>query len=478
MKIRHCLSALILSWSASRAPGAVINIPQSALLPLGDPGITPWVAGDAGIDGPTTVELIAEVTGTAVANSLLLDIQNNGFPTPTGGVTDDVIVFGPDAVPGAMATVDIPSTCGIALFHDVYDETGAFLSGPDGILNENPVPGTSDAYLNSDTAKNYTGEGRRQLVKYYVVSPAHSYQFTSQWGTVTQLGSGYRAFLFLDDDHSPNYDYDDIIAGIVAPPCLGDAECGDNDACTGEETCVEGVCQARPHVLCDDGNFCNGAEVCAAGICGPGIPPTCDDSIPCTVDSCINNECVHAPNNQVCAEDGIFCNGTESCDGTVGCVSSGNPCEASAICDEEDDLCRVCENSEDCDDGNSCTTGHACVEGSCVAGTPVDCSGAESECVVAACDPAGAVGNCDTLTPMPDGTGCDDGDECTADDECHSGACHGLTLHGLAQWSEFAACMTNPDAPLEPGCACWDSDSDGDVDLQDAGAFQNSMAAP
>ena len=441
--------------------------------------MTPWVAGQAGLNGSTTVKLIAEVTGTAVANSFLLDIQNNGFPAPpTGGVTDDVVVFGPGVAPGAMATVDIPATCGIALFHDVYDETGEFLSGPNGILNENPVPGTSDAYLNSDTAKNYTSQGRRQLVKYYLVSPAHTYQFTSQWDTVTLLGSGYRAFLFLDDDHSPNYDYDDIIIGVVAPPCINDGDCDDNDACTGEETCVDGVCQAGPSVVCDDGNFCNGTEVCAAGICGPGIPPNCDDNIPCTADSCTSNGCIHAPNHPACPDDGFFCNGTESCDEAVGCVSSGNPCEAGAVCDEEDDLCRVCEVVADCDDENPCTVGHACVNGSCTAGTPVDCSAAQTECVAAACDPVGAVGNCDTLTPMPDGTGCDDGDDCTSGDECHGGECHGELPYGLDQWSEFAGCLHGPAVVAESQCHCWDLNSDGHVDLQDASAFQNLRSAP
>ncbi len=524
MKVWHCLSALAFAALAQVAAGQVINIPQSALLPLGDPGTSSWIASDAGLDGTTNLKLIAEVTGTAVANSFLLDVQNDGFPT-VGGTTNDVVVFGPAAVPGATATVEIPSTCGISLFHDVYDATGEFLSGPDGILNENPVFGTSDAYLCSDTSKSYTAEGRRQMVKYYPVSPAHSYKFTSQWGTVTQLGSGYRLFLFLDDDHTPNYDYDDMIIGVIAPPCVGNIDCNDNDVCNGEETCLSGVCQEGQPILCDDGDFCNGAETCVNGICGPGTPPTCSDGNVCTVDSCAENACVHAPNNAMCPNDGLFCNGVESCDPVFGCISSGNPCDVGAICDEDDDVCRNCQNDPDCDDGNPCTVGHACIEGVCQPGAPVNCTPFNTQCTIVSCDSHGEPGNCDITTPKPNGTGCDDGlfctvndacsagnctgtpkdcsalsnecnqgvcneaadacqaqplggetvcndgDECTVGDACVEGNCQGLVPAGLAQWADLADCMSGPDWIIFPECECHDLNADGRLDLRDAEQF-------
>lgn len=478
MKSRRYLSACILACWVPLASGA-INIPQSALLPLGEPGMVPWVAGDAGFNGSTTLKLIAEVTGTAIANSLLLDIQNNGFPAPpTGGVTDDIVVFGPDAVPGAMITIDVPPDSNFAIFHDVYDETGQFLSGPNGILNENPVPGTSDAYLNSNSTLNYSIVGHRQLVKYYLVSPAHSYQFTSQWGTVTQLGSGYRAFLFLDDDHSPNYDYDDMIVGVVAPPCVTNEECSDNDACNGEETCVEGVCLIGEPIVCDDGIFCNGTEPCLDGVCQPSVPRTCDDGIACTDDSCEGEQCVHVPNDDHCPDDGIFCNGTESCDGIFGCVSSGNPCKVGVPCDEVGDLCGVCHHDEDCADDNPCTVGHACADGECVSGAPVDCSGAGSECIVASCHPAGEVGNCDVLTPLPDGTDCDDGNECSSADTCESGVCHEAHIYELAHWIELVACLDGPNQGVVIECECWDLDGDDHVDLHDVGVFLDLFSTP
>lgn len=525
MELRHQISAAIVALATSAAFSQVINIPQSTLLPLGDPGMTSWLAQEAGLIGSTDMRLIAEVTGTAVANSMLLDIQNDGFPG-VDGTTNDFVVFQASDIPGAVATVDIPPDCSVAIFHDVYDENGEFLAGPDGILNVNSEPGTSDAYLCSNTQHNYTGEGRRQLIKYFLVSPAHSYQFTSQWGTVTQLGSGYRAFLFFDDDHSPNYDYDDIIVGVIALPCANDDNCVDSDLCNGAETCVEGFCLAGTQVICDDGSFCNGVEVCHEGICEPGTPPTCDDAVACTLDSCAENACMHIPNDDLCSTNELFCDGIESCDALLGCVSSGDPCAVGEICDEENDRCRNCQTDADCDDFSPCTVGEACIEGACIAGVLVDCSQNGDQCNLSSCDPLGEEGNCDRVEPVEnggscdddqfctegevcqsgacaggssrdcshlndqcnagvcdeetdaclsqpfdDGTACNDGDGCTTGDACLSGTCQGEVLYGLAQWAALTTCLESPDNGISESCACFDVNEDLRIDLEDVVNF-------
>ena len=67
---------------------------------------------------------------------------------------------------------------------------------------------------------------------------------------------------------------------------------------------------------CDDGVYCNGVETCdpEAG-CQAGSPP--------------------------CADDGEYCNGVESCNEEAdACVSSGDPCEENELCSEEDDTCK------------------------------------------------------------------------------------------------------------------------------------------
>jgi hypothetical protein len=69
-----------------------------------------------------------------------------------------------------------------------------------------------------------------------------------------------------------------------------------------------------------------------AGAGGEGSPPPlagaepcnddsqCGDGIDCTVDSCDlkRGRCVHAPDDSVC-DDGVYCDGVETCDATLGC---------------------------------------------------------------------------------------------------------------------------------------------------------------
>jgi len=138
------------------------------------------------------------------------------------------------------------------------------------------------------------------------------------------------------------------------------ADCTDNDACNGIETCVTGSCQAGTAPNCDDGNVCTNdsclaasgcvhvnntaacsdgnacttADTCAGGACVGGPPPSCDDGNLCTSDSCnTGSGCVHANNTLPCG-DGLFCNGNEVCGG--GSCQPGVPVN--------------------CGDGVSCTT--------------------------------------------------------------------------------------------------------------------------
>ncbi len=136
--------------------------------------------------------------------------------------------------------------------------------------------------------------------------------------------------------------------------------CGDGLFCNGAETCsVTLGCQAGSdpcpgqdcdeagdvcvactvNAQCDDGVFCNGAEICSGGTCQTGLAPNCDDGITCTTDSCneSTDACDHAPNNAAC-NDGLFCNGTETCSVTLGCQAGTDPC-AGQQCNESNDTC-------------------------------------------------------------------------------------------------------------------------------------------
>jgi hypothetical protein len=47
----------------------------------------------------------------------------------------------------------------------------------------------------------------------------------------------------------------------------------------------------------------------------------------------------------------------------------------------------------------------------------------------------------------------------------------------LYDYATFEACITGPDGGLgDPPCVCFDLDADGDVDLDDVGAFQRSFS--
>jgi subtilisin family serine protease len=100
----------------------------------------------------------------------------------------------------------------------------------------------------------------------------------------------------------------------IAPPCLSDAACSDNNACNGIETCRSGSCVAGTPLNCDDanpctadacdplvgclhtpaangtacsdGNACTVGDTCQAGVCAGGAAVNCDDGDACTTDTC------------------------------------------------------------------------------------------------------------------------------------------------------------------------------------------------
>jgi hypothetical protein len=96
---------------------------------------------------------------------------------------------------------------------------------------------------------------------------------------------------------------------------------------------------------CDDGNPCNGIETCwNDGFCRAGELLDCDDGIACTGDVCDPVfGCIRVLQDDRCA-DGDFCNGTEICDITLGCVAGTDPCDdgdilTTDICDPTSDTC-------------------------------------------------------------------------------------------------------------------------------------------
>ncbi len=173
--------------------------------------------------------------------------------------------------------------------------------------------------------------------------------------------------------------------------CVSAADCDDSAFCNGDETCsAENTCDAgtapcaegescdeetdecvdscTDDASCDDGLFCTGVESCGSnGLCSATGNPcdeaageTCNDetdscdapAVDCTSNGdceadqeCIDNVCVDivipdCNSNGDCPDDGLFCNGTESCNtNSFNCESSGDPCAEGETCNEATDAC-------------------------------------------------------------------------------------------------------------------------------------------
>ena len=81
-----------------------------------------------------------------------------------------------------------------------------------------------------------------------------------------------------------------------------------------------------------------------------------------------------------------------------------------------------------CYDASSCTQHNGiCHAGTCSGGAPVVCPTLDQCHQPGQCDPA--TGACINM-PMPDGTTCQDGNPCTANDVCMTGTCVPGTAYG------------------------------------------------
>ncbi len=68
--------------------------------------------------------------------------------------------------------------------------------------------------------------------------------------------------------------------------------------------------------LCDDGLFCNGSESCDVALgCEAGTPVPVDDGVVCTDDSCdaVGDMLLTLATASI-GDEGLFCNASETCD--------------------------------------------------------------------------------------------------------------------------------------------------------------------
>ncbi|HPM77117.1 MAG TPA: formylglycine-generating enzyme family protein, partial [bacterium] len=171
-----------------------------------------------------------------------------------------------------------------------------------------------------------------------------------------------------DDDDDNDTDDDDTADDDTGDDDTGGDDTGDDDTGDDDTTVCEGclidevcyndletnpanVCEIcdvsqstdswsdNDGVTCDDGVFCNGADTCDAGSC------SAHTGNPCLGGDACNNTCNEgtedclSPDTIPC-DDGVFCNGVDLCDGAGECEHPGNPCDSlREYCSEDDGEC-------------------------------------------------------------------------------------------------------------------------------------------
>jgi hypothetical protein len=222
-------------------------------------------------------------------------------------------------------------------------------------------------HVKSDLTPLFSGSGSGTL------------QIRVHFNTVDSIANGFAGF-FVDD----------VTVTGKTKSCASDAECSDN-------------------------LFCNGVETCTDGKCLNGPAPNCDDAISCTVDACVESSqsCTHTTKDAAC-NDGLFCNGVETCSASTGCVAGTPPC--TNVCDETNDKCVQCLTDTQCSDGLFCNGTEACVGNVCVAGT-APCNDGVA-CTTDSCNETS-----DTCQFTPNDALCDDALFCDGAEKCTSTGC-------------------------------------------------------
>ena len=197
----------------------------------------------------------------------------------------------------------------------------------------------------------------------------------------------------------------------------GSDPCEDFVGCT-VDSCAEATeCVNTPtDSLCDNGLFCDGAEFCDPLLdCQTGADP-CEDFVGCTVDSCAEatDTCINTPTNSLC-DNGLFCDGAETCDAVTDCQPGFFPCDDSVGCTDDSchdvlDTCTNAVNDANCDNGLFCDGAETCnVTLGCQVGTAPTLSDGVV-CTDDACDEIN-----DVVVHAPNDALCNDTNICTTD---------------------------------------------------------------
>jgi formylglycine-generating enzyme required for sulfatase activity len=212
--------------------------------------------------------------------------------------------------------------------------------------------------------------------------------------------------------------------------CSGVAvDCNDGNSCTADSCDEEAGCQFEQKSNgspCDlSSEYCGAKGSCLEGECTAEDVKICDDDLDCTDDSCSGDgECVHSPVDSNC-DDGLYCNGLESCSAESGCQNGEAPLLDDGVectvdgCDEENALVTHTVDPSLCDDADVCNGAETCdAAQGCLAGEALVCDD-EISCTEDSCD---AVAGC-VFAPVD--IECDSGDVCSADScDVETGCAH------------------------------------------------------
>lgn len=272
------------------------------------------------------------------------------------------------------------------------------------------------------------------------------------------------------------------------PPCETNADCDDQDGCTGDvcdtttgdcsnpPLCVDALCVDDACVECVADTDCDLGDACVDNVCeGPGCSENadCGDGDDCTTDACVDGTCANDPVAGCCATNDD-CEAGETCENGT-CVSAGcaddSECPVGEVCDAGTCVpAPECTTDDECGNSDDCDGVETCVEGACTDGTPVECAVDEvcvgGECQATCTDDADCADDADPCTDVAcvDGScattdACDDGLDCT-DDSCDAdtGDCtHADNCPDGEQCGDDGACVEG--VPCETDADCPD---DGD----------------
>ena len=288
------------------------------------------------------------------------------------------------------------------------------------------------------------------------------------------------AFNYLCANGYGDYDTD----GYDSLVCGGD-DCNDRDEninpgqvelCNGFDDNCNDATDEGGDALCDNGLWCDGAETCLGESgCDVGAPPCVEDGLWCngaaTCDEAAD-QCGHEfPGGTRCSDDGLWCNGSELCDEDAdACYHEMTPLERCP-----DDIL-WCNGIESCDEDNDACVHEMTPQERC----PDDalwCNGAE------VCDETADICVHETTAELlcpDDGAYCSGIESCDEDnDQCVSSGnpCpdDGLYCNGSELCDEGGDHCFSAGSPCEDNEDC---DEDNDECLSDDETFDDDDSTP